>query len=320
MVPFNGGTGAEFASELEGVLGSITIDEKQYFTLIDRTTLDKVMAELKLSASGMIDPAQAVKIGKLIGAEGIYSGTISRSFTPGSYQERRQECSRYEQYRDKQGNLQQGQCIQWRRWNVNCTKNTINLSCSPKLIHVSTGRIVYARDLTAKAEDAKCEDIGVPRGESELAEMAKTRIKYEFRKDVAPFYETRLVKLMDSTDGITSKDAEKKLKAGVEYAGKKRLDMACELWGQAASMESNSAAISYNLGVCAESRADVEAAYTLYRKADVLLGKPDDEITAALGRTQEAIRNFRNLREEMITIQPEQPKVPQAVNRLNVTK
>lgn len=299
VVPFDGRGGREFASEIEGVLGSINIDDRQYFTLVDRTSLDKVMSEMKFSHSGLVDPSTAVELGKMLGAQGIYTGTVQQSFKSSYYRENREECARYEEYKDSKGRTQRGKCLRYRRWTVNCTKNVMTFICNPKLVEVKTGRVVYARNLNGFAEDGRCEDVGSPRGEYELLETAKAQVKMTFRQDIAPYYESRMIKLMDSTDGIADPAASEKLKQGITWAGKKRLDKACELWGQAASLTSTSYALAYNLGVCAESRADVVAANRLYKKAEDLLGKPDDDVSLAVTRTGEAVKNARKLSQQM---------------------
>jgi len=45
--------------------------------LVERSTLDKVMGELKLNSSGAVDPATAKQVGKLVGANAIITGTIT---------------------------------------------------------------------------------------------------------------------------------------------------------------------------------------------------------------------------------------------------
>jgi len=127
----------------------------------------------------------------------------------------------------------------------------------------------------------------------------KNKVKRDFRKDVAPFYETREVALLDSTDGIDSSTAKEKLKQGIQFAGKGRMDNACELWGEAGNLAPNAVSLVYNLGVCAESRGDVEAALTLYKKAEKLMGKPEDNIILAITRTSEAVKNQKKLKEQM---------------------
>jgi TolB-like protein len=46
------------------------------FEIIERSVLDKVMAELKLQSSGMIDASSAQQLGKVLGVEAIVTGTL----------------------------------------------------------------------------------------------------------------------------------------------------------------------------------------------------------------------------------------------------
>lgn len=45
--------------------------------VVERALLDKIMAEQKLSAVGFVDPQSSVQIGKLLGAHGIVSGSVT---------------------------------------------------------------------------------------------------------------------------------------------------------------------------------------------------------------------------------------------------
>lgn len=300
VLPFSGPEGKAFAAEIEAVLASIGIDDKRYFVLVDRATLDKTIAEMQLSQSGMVDQKTAAKLGKLIGAQGIYTGVVLQNNHDDSrYQEKRSTCIRYETKRDKDGNTYQGSCISWRNYNVNCTKRVASFAVSPKLVEVSTGKILYSRNLSATAESAGCEDTKPVQSEYVLIEKAKESVKIDFRRDVAPYYVTAEIKLMDSTGGIDSPEAKDKLKRGITYADKGRLDNACELWGEARNLAGNSPALLYNLGVCAESRGDLDAALSLYKQADKQLGKPDDDISLALNRVSSAIKNRGKLKEQL---------------------
>ena len=55
----------------------------------------------------------------------------------------------------------------------------------------------------------------------------------------------------------------------------------------------------YNLRFCAESRGDLDAALSLYKQADKILGKPQDDITLALNRVEAAIKNRGKLEEQL---------------------
>ncbi|MCG6534168.1 MAG: hypothetical protein L7F78_05635 [Syntrophales bacterium LBB04] len=77
------------------------------------------------------------------------------------------------------------------------------------------------------------------------------------------------------------------------------MDNACELWGEARNLAGNSPALLYNLGICAESRGDLDAALSLYKQADKKLGKPDDDISLALKRITNALKNMVKLKEQL---------------------
>jgi len=300
VLPFSGPNGSGFAAEIEGVLGGINIDDKPYFILVDRASIDKTLSEQKFSQSGLIDPKTAVKIGQIIGAQGIYAGTITLAKAKDSpYTERRSECAQRQIKKDEKGNQSEGNCLRYRHYNVNCVKRLAQFAASPKLIEVSTGKILYSRNLAGSSNSAGCEDRTAVKGAEELLETAKNMALRDFRKDVAPFYETREIALLDSTDGMNSTEAREKLKRGIAFAGKGRMDSACEFWGEASNLTPDAASLVYNLGVCAESRGDVEAAYILYRKAEKLKGKPEDNIILAITRTSEAVKNQARLKEQM---------------------
>jgi len=79
VLRFDGWEGQKFASEIEIVLGSITLDGKPYFTLVERASLDKVISKFEFSQSGLVDPGRA-DFGKMLGAQGIYTGTVRQNF------------------------------------------------------------------------------------------------------------------------------------------------------------------------------------------------------------------------------------------------
>lgn len=300
VLPFSGPQGAEFAAELEGILGGISIDDRPFFTLVDRAAIDKIISEQKLSQSGLVDAKSAVQIGQMLGAEGIYTGAVTlAAATDSPYTERRQVCIEREIKKDDRGREYEGRCLRYRFYNVNCTKRLAQFSVSPKLIEVATGKILYLNNLKGTAASAGCEDRTPVKGAAELLEMAKNDVKRDFRKDIAPYYETREIVLMDSTTGIDSSTARDKLSQGIQFAAKGRMDNACELWGEANTLAPEAPSILYNLGVCAESRGDVEAALALYKKAEKRLGKPEDHIVAAIARTSEQVKNQQKLKEQL---------------------
>jgi hypothetical protein len=303
VLPFNGQSGHEWSFEVEGVLGGVSVDGKPYFTLVERSAIDRAMEGQNLYHSGIIDQKAALRLGKSVRAQGVYTGDITNSGCSDSpYFESRSQCGQYEIKYDKKGEPYEGDCISWMNYNVQCTRKTATFSWSPKLIDVKTGRILYSKNLTGTASSSGCEDTSSPTDDAKLLEQAKGKVKSEFRQDVAPFYVEKIIKLKDSCDGITAEDARSKLKEGLKYAADNHIDTACALWGQARALcPETSPSLAFNLGVCAEAKGDARSALDMYRMAEKLLGKPDEEITLALQRASEAVNSQRKLKEQLRT-------------------
>lgn len=300
VLPFEGPGGAEFASEVESVLAGVMVNGKPYFTLVDRMNINRTLSELELSQTGLLDEKTASRVGKMLGAEGIYTGRVIHSDVKDSPSvQARQECVRYQILYDKKGKPFQGPCLQFRQRLVKCTERVASFTVNPKLVSVSTGQILYAQTLTDMARSYGCEDGRPPESGAVLLKHVKDNVKNQLRRDIAPFYVTEEIALMDLKDMIPTAEAREKLKQGIEFAGGDRMDRACELWEEARAEAPDSPALLFNLGVCAESRGDFETALAFYRSADRLMMKPDDNITSALKRAEKAIENQKKLGEEM---------------------
>jgi curli biogenesis system outer membrane secretion channel CsgG len=196
VLPFSGKGGVEFGAELEGLLTSIDINGHPYFTVVDRVSIDKVVSELKLSQSALADSSTAVKLGQIIGAQGIYTGAVTvNNVRDNDFRTQRSECVEYQMKRDEKGNLHQGSCIRWRKYYVNCTRRQANVSVTPKLIDVATSKILYSKNISGAAESSGCEDGSPPQGKQELLDLARQTVKNVIPKDIAPDYVTTMVKL-----------------------------------------------------------------------------------------------------------------------------
>ena len=301
VLPFDGPGGREFAAEIEGTLAAVTIDGKQYFSLIDRTKTEKILKEQELSQTGIVDETTAAKVGKLVGAKGIYTGIVTAANSRDNpYAEKRRECSERQVKYDKQGKAYEGDCIRWRNVSVSCLRRDALFAFTPKLVEVETGRIIYSDNLSGAATASACRDSKTPLPSGfALIAQAKERAKVAFKRDVAPSYVTFDIRLMDSKQGIDAKEAREKLDQGMDYAKHKRLDRACELWEEGRTLAPNAPSLLYNLATCAEAIGDLEKAFDLYKKADRALNKPDDRITAGMGRVSEGMQKQKVLEEQL---------------------
>lgn len=299
VLPFDGPGGEAFSREIEGALSSIMLQDKQYFTLVDRMKLDKTMTQMVLSQSGFVDTGTASKIGKLVGARGIYTGVVEANCTDSPFQEQRTRCASYKTSRGKKGNQIQ-ECARYQNYNVSCTKRNASFTFIPKLAEVETGRVVYSNSNSGSAHASKCSDDNRPLpSRSDLISKAKQDAMTKFRNDIAPYYVQVEISLIDSKKDINSKEAIRKFEQGLEFAKANRLDRACELWREANTTSPNSMSILYSLGICAEISGDIVKAFDLYKKADRLLTSPNDTLTAALGRVSMKIQDRKKLKEQL---------------------
>ncbi|MCE5194278.1 MAG: hypothetical protein LLF28_02305 [Nitrospiraceae bacterium] len=301
VLPFDGPHGKEFASEIEETLATVIISDKPYYKLIDRMAIDKTISELKLSQSGLVEPENAAKIGKLLGAKGIYTGvitTLSISDTP--YTENRTRCGQYTTtyYPYGKSTIPITTCAVWEPYPVNCTKRVANFTFVPKLIEVETGRVLYSNSISGSSWHSACIDKGAVTDKSTLLINAKNYTKQVFRKDVAPYQVAVDIEVDESTDGITSGDSKKKFESGLEFAKGNRLDRACDLWKESSIKSPNAIPILYNLGICYEVSGELEQALIYYKKADSQLSKPENRISAAINRVVNAISRQKKLMEQ----------------------
>ncbi|MDA8132643.1 MAG: FlgO family outer membrane protein [Elusimicrobia bacterium] len=79
IIPFSYADAREKASKDGSVIAerlTIKMINMHKFEIIERSVLDKVMNELKLQSSGMIDASSAQQLGKVLGVEAIVTGTL----------------------------------------------------------------------------------------------------------------------------------------------------------------------------------------------------------------------------------------------------
>ena len=282
VLPFEGRNGTFFASQLEGMLGSIKVDEKQFFEMVNRSAIDKVTEELKLAQSGLVDSSTAAKVGNIIGAKGIYIGHITSSVSDNDFVEGRSECTKYSSNGKK--------CLATREWNVSCVKRTAQFSATPKLVDVNTARVVFSENYSQKKESARCSDSAhALQGGSELLSQLRQNVIEMIRKDVAPFYVQVKIKLLAKDEALKSEAAKAQLKQGMAFAEDNRFDRACDIWLGAQNLAPDSVAFLHNLAVCAETRGNLEEADSLIKRADKQLTAPDQIVSESLSRISYAL-------------------------------
>ena len=278
VLPFE--RGGTFSASLESALASARVDDKPYFTVVDRQKLSELTKEMSLGQSGLIDANTAARIGQLTGAKALYVGTVTR------------ETVELASGKDDLGTMMKAALrgIQFCYW------RTATLSVTPKLVDTQSGRIVYSRSVLATAKSDSCVDDKLAT-EGELKQRALNDALKQIVADVTPHYADVKIDFLNVADGIASNTGKEQLDRGMINAGNHRLDKACDIWRAALSENSNSVSLVFNVGVCAEVGGNFDEALSQYKKADKLYtgagSAPNDPsviIGNAMNRVQEILK------------------------------
>lgn len=296
VLPFATHNGADVTGDVETLLASIVVDDKRYFDVVERQRLNALARELKLAESGALDVKTASRLGKMLAANGIYLGRISRSdWSDQRYMEPRQVCVQREQKRDKRGNMTEGACLRWQNMQAHCVTRTASFEFAPRLVSVETGSIVYSRSHAGEAKSVACSEPGGQGAQAltdaqTLLSNARGMALASFRRDVAPSLEARKIDLLDSDERISANGKER-FNSALAFARARRMDRACKDWEELNATESQSPDLVFNLGVCAEADGRIDQAYRHYMAADALLKAPNKTVSSALTRVRHDLQN-----------------------------
>ena len=184
-------------AKIESNLASITLDQKNFFTVANRAQINKILAEQKLQSSDLSNGTKAAKVGKLIGAQAIIGGSVSSSFEDGSYIEQREKCV---------ATNDAGKCVQTKTYAVTCPTSAANVSANINVIDVETGSTIHAKSITKNftADGCKISVLGgfattdgeILRGSQAVNGLADN-IANEFVEKLAPRYVSYNVELME---------------------------------------------------------------------------------------------------------------------------
>lgn len=304
VMPFTGQDSENFTGGLIAALQSATVDGEPWFTL-------KSGDGFQASAPTAAEISAAVKYGRAAGAEVVYIGKVATaSVNAVPRQEARATCV-------QPGPKLFSPCQRQETFAVNCQRVDGNYTVTPRAIRVSDGSVVYSQSITFTEGYDGCDDrppswstapippFGLPlppifRGRPKTVEAApspdtllqrlRDKALQRVRSDVAPYNGEITVNVKEKGTDLP-KEAAAQFKSGVDFAKGGRMDRACGIWdtintGPAAE----SPTLLYNLGACAEvlEPDNPRVALGYYSKADALLTKPDNEISAALKRMQTA--------------------------------
>lgn len=278
--------------KIETKLSQKNVENKPYFTVLNRQDFDKILKEQKLQYSGLTDEKDVVKVGELIGAQAFITGEVSST----SSQDSRYFAERYECLDKK--------CDKVRTYVVPCKKRTVSMSANVKIIDIQTSSVVYSNSYSPSGNWSTCMDRSRPLPTAaSVWQRQADQIAADFISKLAPRYVYKNIELLDEPD-IDYNDNEKQLlKGGIAFVEAHRMDKADQIFSQLVyQTKSLSYVAAYNLGVVKEATGDYKEAKKLYTLADNLQKEPVDAINKAINRINQVIAQHQKA-----TKQIEQP-------------
>ena len=265
------------SGKIEADLAKSKLRNKQYFTMISRQDLNKVLAEQKIGSSGLIDPSTATKVGKLLGAQAIISGrTGNASSNDTNFYESRTKCNK-------------NNCWEVR---VSCVKRVAGLDAEIRMIDTQRGDIIYADTINRTRSWKHCNDDSryIPSTTMASQQLAAD-IADSFTAKLVPHYIYYNVELLDSPDIEYTDQQEDLLDNALKFIKHRRYDRASTLLTRLINQTNEKSYVPiYNLGVVTEALGQYEEAQALYKKADKLTIEPVEQINHAINHIDKIIQ------------------------------
>ena len=306
VLPLKGDTGERFTSRIQAFIANISVKNAPYFTLVN-VDRKAVMRELKMSDSAQFDEKTALRLGNLVAADTLFSGSVTPPRVKTTKRlETRTECKK--RVTDK-NDPKYGQCLESKTKTVLCFTQNASFKLTLRSSKVETGTVNFIKDYQGRAKHGYCLDRGGQRSKEELGEIAVSQVLAELRQDIAPYPVTVSIDFLDYDEKsrigtkqfffADRKDVKKRFDAAMKNVKGNNTIAGCAGFRDAAALFDRSPAIYHNIGVCAEIEADYDQAETFYRRAKTLSGGAIPTIDVSMARLAESRRNAAKVADQM---------------------
>ena len=229
---FGGRDGRALAFELEDSLAATTIFGQPYFDVIG-------------GRSG-------------IQSDASLSGNVTASVEQYDTIAKRRRCVERDD-KDK--------CVTHEYIEVDCLTRMIDFRAQVRATRYRDGRSIFTESFPDRAEQTICfgDDEGFASSESVIRTMV-SQTASAVRNDLAPRQYHQDIRILESRKGMTKAEGAF-FKAAIKMTKSNQAE-ACRMWDEADRNGLVHISLSYNLGLCAEQRGDLETALAFYEEAD----------------------------------------------------
>lgn len=136
---------------------ALTETNDPFLKVVDRENLERILAEQRLSLSGVVDEQTAVRVGNLMGAQAVLIGTVV-DYREEAGELRRSTRDGFESYRVEQVNKETGEkyfVTKYKpvRYSEYLQENKVYLSFNYRLVSLETGEVLVSKVVDRQAND-----------------------------------------------------------------------------------------------------------------------------------------------------------------------
>lgn len=274
---FSGQAGDVLAASLESSMMNAKMQNKPVYRAVERLPANRAL-------SGG-DVRSLVTAAKAQNADALLTGEVLRSDVQ-DVRSTKEEfvCTSWENSKKLIK-----KCLSSYNKQVSCIDRIASLNVNMRLIDVKTGAQVYGESIAKSTNSKGC-------GEERVDDASTLigKLHYQVVQDVmaklVPHERTVSLTLMPADKYEGSAGSKERFAGAVQFAQEQRMDRACETFRDLYSSDTDSVALSYNLGVCEEAEGHLARASELYAAADRLSTSPNKLVNEALVRVEQSTR------------------------------
>lgn len=238
------------------------------YDVVERNQLERVIQEQQLGATGLINDAQAVQLGNLLGVQAMVTGDISYFSKDTDYKETRTQ-------------KKDGQKVSKE---VKCQKRQVKVTVRARIISMENGQILGSTEFPWKEEKSKCEDsFGSLPNTDEMIDNALKTLSSQVANYFSPVYQLEDYELEKVKVDQFKKPAERAAELAEEY----KIDEAYAIYKTIYDADNYNPEALYNIGVMHEVVGNYVKAKEFYDQASQL--KEDDKYKEAFKRIEKSV-------------------------------
>ena len=260
--PMGGPMGEQFRRDIESAFSQATVNGRSAFRVYDWSAVQGGAVDLNITgavANAMVED------------------------TP--YTESETQCVRWGKKEGQKSDKEE--CLRYAEVFKQCVKRVASFHASISLVDNRTRRVLRTETLMQTSGDSGCS--GNVAGAAHLLQRAESQAVAQVRDAVIPHDAIVDLKFLKADDGLQKVQSETHFRDALSLAGDDNLPAACQVFYQIYQSEKNSAALIYNLGICAEWQGQLAAARGYYDASARLIGTGRSDASNAALRVSQQI-------------------------------